>query len=82
MEDKQILLENIGKIRTTDMGAARIKKNLKTDMKDAAEYCKDKVSGRNCSIYRRGKNWYCVTDNVKFTINARTYTIITAHVIK
>lgn len=29
MEDKQILLDNISKVHTTEMGIDRIKKNLK-----------------------------------------------------
>ena len=29
MEDKQILLDNISKVHTTEMGMDRIKKNLK-----------------------------------------------------
>ena len=82
MESRQMLLENIDKIHTTEMGIDRIKKNLKTDMKDVVGYCKGKVSDKNCIIYRQWKNWYCETGNVKFTINAHTYTIITAHVIK
>ncbi|HRF36049.1 MAG TPA: DUF3781 domain-containing protein, partial [Clostridia bacterium] len=31
---------------------------------------------------RQGKNWYATIDNVKITINAHSYTIITAHKIK
>ena len=31
MEDKQILLDNISKVHTTEMGIDRIKKNLKLD---------------------------------------------------
>ena len=31
MEDKQVLLDNIDKIHTTELGVERIKKNLKLD---------------------------------------------------
>lgn len=43
------------------------------------EYCKNKVANKNCRIYRQGKNWYCEIDDIKITINAHSYTIITAH---
>ena len=82
VEDKTILLANIDKIHTTEMSLGRVKENLKIDVKDVAEYCKNKVSDRNCNIYKQGKNWYCEIGNIKFTINAYTYSIITAHVIK
>lgn len=36
----------------------------------------------NCHIYRQGKNWYCEIDNIRITVNACSYTIITAHIIK
>ena len=43
MEDKKILLDNIDKIHTTEMGVDRIKRNLKIDTADVVEYCKNKV---------------------------------------
>ncbi|MFG6319167.1 MAG: DUF3781 domain-containing protein [Clostridia bacterium] len=81
MEDKQILLNNIGKVHTTEMGSVRIKKNLKLDINDVVEYCKQKVLDKNCNIYKQGKNWYCEIDNMRITINSYSYTIITAHII-
>jgi|GEM_PF-2752351 len=40
VEDKTILLANIDKIHTTEMGTVRIKKNLETDAAwDMVEYC-------------------------------------------
>ena len=59
MEDKKILLDNIDKIHTTEMGVDRIKRNLKIDTVDVVEYCKNKVLDKNCNIYKQGKNWYC-----------------------
>ena len=82
MEDKQILLNNIGKVHTTEMGSVRIKKNLKLDINDVVEYCKQKVLDKNCNIYKQGKNWYCEIDNIKTTINSYSYTIITAHTMR
>ena len=80
MEDKQILLNNIDKVHTTEMGIERIKKNLKLDTDDVVEYCKNKVLDKNCNIYKQGKNWYCEIDNITITINSYSYTIITAHI--
>jgi len=82
MEGKKLLLDNIDKIHTTEMGIDRIKRNLKMDTDDMVEYCKNKVLDRNCNVYQRGKNWYCEIDNIKITINSYSYTIITAHIIK
>ena len=80
MEDKQILLNNINKVHTTEMGVDRIKKNLQLDTNDVVEYCKNKVLDKNCNIYKQGKNWYCQIDNIIITINSYSYTIITAHI--
>ena len=82
MEDKQILLDNISKVHTTEMGIDRIKKNLKLNTNDVVEFCKNKILDKNCNTYKQGKNWYCEIDNIKITINSYSYTIITAHLIK
>lgn len=82
MIDKTILLDNIDKIHTTEMGTNRIKRNLKIETMDVVEYCKNKVLQENCYIYKQGKNWYCEVDHIKITINSFNYTIITAHIIK
>lgn len=80
MEDKQILLDNINKVHTTEMGINRIIKNLKLNTNDVVEYCKNKVLDKNCNIYKQGKNWNCEIENIIITINSYSYTIITAHI--
>lgn len=80
--NKDILLSNIDKIHTTEMGIDRIKKNLKLNTDDVVEFCKNKILDKNCNIYKQGKNWYCEIDNIKITINSYSYTIITAHLIQ
>ena len=82
MESNKILLDNIDKIHTTKMGVDRIKKNLKLNDIDVVEFCINKVLDENSIIYRRGKNWYCESDNIIITINSYSYTIITAHIKK
>ena len=77
--NKEVLLSNIDKVHTTEMGIDRIKRNLKLDVNDVVEYCKAKVLDKNCNIYKQGKNCYCEIDGVKITINSYSYTIITAH---
>ena len=81
MESKEILLSNIDKLHTTEIGIDRIKRNLKIDAVDVVEYCKNKVLDKNCNIYKQGKNWYCEVENIKIIINSYSYTIITAHTI-
>ena len=80
--NKEILLSNIDKIHTTEMGIDRIKKNLKLDINDVVEYCKNKILEKNCNIFKQGKNWYCEIENIIITINSYSYTIITAPTIR
>ena len=82
MEDKKILLANIDKIHTTEMGVNRIKRNLKINTENVVKYCKEKILDNNCNIYKQGKNWYCEVDNIIITVNSYSYTIITAHTKK
>lgn len=78
--DKDILLANVDKVHTTEMGVDRIKKNLKINYNDVVKYCKEKVLDNRCNIYKKGKNFYCEIDNIIITINSYSYTIITAHI--
>ena len=79
MERKNELLENIGRLHTTEMGQDRIRKNLGLGAEDAVAFCKGKILAAGCTIYRQGKNWYCEIDGMRITVNALSYTIITAH---
>ena len=75
------LLSNIEKIHTTELGINRIKNNLNLN-DDVIDYCKKIILDKNCEIKRLGKNWYCKLNNIVITINAHSYTIITAHLIR
>ncbi len=77
--DKKVLLSNINKIHTTELGIIRIKKNLKLTTENIVEYCKNKIENEKCHIYKQGKNYYCEIDHIRITINSYSYTIITAH---
>lgn len=73
------LLANLDKLHTTDLGILRIRKNLSLDAEDVVSWCKDKIAAENADIERKGKNWYIAVDGCMITVNAYSYTIITAH---
>ena len=73
------LLDNLDKLHTTELGAVRIKRNLSLDTDDVVEWCRDKINSDNSVITRNGKNWYVNIDACIITVNAHSYTIITAH---
>ena len=81
MAAKNELLQNIEKLHTTPMGVDRIKKNLGlgAEAGDSVLWCRNKIMSPACAISRAGKNWYCQIDGAKITVNAYSYTIITAH---
>lgn len=79
MNDSQILLDNISKLHTTEMGVDRIRKNIGLSQLDVVEFCKNKILDANCNIHKQGKNWYCEIDGIIITVNSFSYTIITAH---
>lgn len=67
------------RIHTTPMGADRIKRNLNTDA-DAILLCQNIIRDENCTVRRKGKNWYCENGGITVTVNASSYTVITAHI--
>ena len=73
------LLDNLDKVHTTEMGADRIKRNIGVDVEDIVKYSIDKINQDNAVIERKGKNFYVTVDGIIITINASSYTIITAH---
>lgn len=76
------LLENLNMLHTTELGVVRIRKNLSLDTDDVVDWCKTKIKSDNADITRNGKNWYINVDNCIITVNAYSYTIITAHKVK
>ena len=77
---KNVLLENVDKIHTTEMGVGRIQRNLGID-DEPVGYCISKLKQEDAVVTREGKNYYVVVDNCRITINASSFTIITAHKI-
>jgi len=73
---------DIDKLHTTELGEERIKRNLGLDTGDIVAWCKQAVrSINNESVTRKGKNWYIYCGEFVLTVNANSYTIITAHKI-
>jgi len=71
-------MEDIEKIHTTPLGIMRIKRNLELDTDDIVSWCKKEIKKSKSKI-KKGKNWYIYSENSIITINASSYTIITAH---
>ncbi|WP_347561832.1 DUF3781 domain-containing protein [Clostridium sp. E02] len=77
--DCSVLLNNIEKLHSTESGIQRIRKNLKLDVDDAVDWCVKKIIRTDALISREGKNWYVIVEGCRITVNATSYTIITAH---
>ncbi|MCQ2209838.1 MAG: DUF3781 domain-containing protein [Paludibacteraceae bacterium] len=77
------LIKNLEYLHTTELGIVRIKKNLSLNCDDVVEWCKTQImrAGANDekAIFRNGKNWYVNIEGGIITVNAYSYTIITAH---
>ena len=77
---KEDLIKNIDKLHITSLGIIRVKKNLGIDS-DILSYCKKVIKNHKSKVIKYGKNYYCSGLNICITINASSYTIITAHII-
>jgi hypothetical protein len=77
------LLQNLDKLHTTPMGVDRIRHNLGlgVDIPDVVVWCKKQIESSAAAITSKGKNWYCTIGGCIITVNAYSYTIITAHKI-
>lgn len=76
------LIKHLEMIHTTPMGDVRIKKNLQISCDDSVEWCKQQILNTGTRFDRKGKNWYVYIKQGILTINASSYTIITAHPYK
>lgn len=77
-----VLIKNIDKLHTTEMGVERIKRNCQIETDDVIQWCRMQILDKNTKIIRTGKNWYIFNGYYKITVNAHSYTIITAHRVK
>ena len=72
------LSANLDKLHSTELGIERIKRNLNLDVEDVASWCRQKIKNAD-RIVKKGKNWYVYAEHTVFTVNAHSFTIITAH---
>ncbi|MCB7304435.1 DUF3781 domain-containing protein [Bariatricus massiliensis] len=79
MDRNNELLTNLDKLHTTELGVERIKRNLSLSTDDVVEWCRTRTESADAVITRKGKNWYVNVEGCIITINAYSYTIITAH---
>lgn len=78
MEMNELIL-NLDRLHTTELGIIRIQRNLSLDTDEAVEWCRKRIASEHAVITRKGKNWYVEADGCVITVNAHSYTIITAH---
>lgn len=69
---------DVDKLHTTELGVQRIKRNLNLITDDVVGWCRDQIS-QSEKIVRKGKNWYAYASDAVITVNAHSFTIITAH---
>ena len=75
---KQVLIDNVDRIHTTEMGVGRIQRNLGIDS-EPVSYCISKLQQDNSVVEKEGKNYYVDVDDCIITVNSSSFTIITAH---
>ncbi|RVU55475.1 DUF3781 domain-containing protein [Anaerosphaera multitolerans] len=76
------LIEDITKLHTTKLGVERIKRNLYLENENIVNWFIEQILKDEVEISRKGKNYYVTVNNAIITVNASSYTIITAHIIK
>lgn len=81
MTNSNALLQNLNHLHTTPMGIDRIRRNLSLgqEVTDVVVWCREKIQSPEGQITRQGKNWYVSINGAVITVNAYSYTIITAH---
>ncbi len=67
------------KLHTTPMGEERIRHNVSPNTEDVIAWCRARITASDAVIERRGKNFYITSGGCTLTVNARSYTVITAH---
>ncbi len=80
--DVNELLKNLDRLHTTELGNERIRRNCQIQDQDVVAWCRTNIESVQATITRKGKNWYAAAAGCLITINASSYTIITAHRLK
>lgn len=72
------LLENLDKLHTTELGEQRVRKAV-GDIPDVVEWAKAQICSPKAEITRIGKNYQVNCGDFRITVNAGSFTLITAH---
>ncbi len=76
----QELIVHLDRLHTTERGVQRVQSNLSLPGgTDVVYWCRERIRAIGSEIHRRGKNWYITSGDCRITVNAYSYTIITAH---
>ena len=76
------LEDHLNIIHTTEMGAQRIRRNLGLQESDICTWFRSMILSQDAFIEKCGKNWYVRANGCEMTVNASSYTVITAHRIR
>ena len=80
--NKEILINNLEKLHITKLGRERVIDNLCLEYQsDVTSYVKNIILNEDIEVSKKGSNLIVKTYNYEITINSRTFTIITAHLI-
>ena len=79
MDRENKLIQNIERLHTTELGIERIGRNLSLSDEDVVKWCKERMLSPEATFTKMGKNWYVREGGYCITVNAGSYTIITAH---
>ncbi len=72
--------DQLDRLHTTKLGAERIRRNLAlSGEEDIVAWCRHRIAAPGTVVRRQGKNWYVHAEGIVFTVNAASFTIITAH---
>ena len=81
LSDKNELINNLDKLKTTLNGALRIRKNLGINTTNVVDWCKNQIRSKSSTVRKEGKNYYVQVNGYGITINSSSFTIITAHIL-
>lgn len=79
MNEKEQLIMALSQLHTTKLGMERIHKNIGCAYEEGVAWCKHAILDEHSRCMRKGKNYYVDYEDCCITINAHSFTIITAH---
>ncbi len=76
---REEILNNAEYIHATSMAALRINHNLKLDITNHVDWFIAIVKDEKNKIERKGRNYYITYNDAIITLNANSFTLLTAH---